>query len=53
MIAGRGRLADSPALRSGVKTNIFRSQVICPSGCFLTGVSSRFSGFPKNISVPI
>ena len=24
--------------------------VICPSGCFLTGVSSLFSGFPKNIS---
>jgi len=31
MIAGRGRLADSPALRSGVKANIFRPQVICPS----------------------
>src|SRR6266478_8612952 len=27
--------------------------VICPSGCFLTGASSYFSDFPKNISVPI
>jgi hypothetical protein len=28
------------------------AQVICPSGCLLTGVSSLISGFPKNISVP-
>jgi hypothetical protein len=28
------------------------AQVICPSGCFLTGVSSLISDFPKNISVP-
>ena len=28
------------------------SRVICPSACFLTGVSSLFSVFPKNISVP-
>src|SRR5258707_8748982 len=27
--------------------------VICPSGCFLTGASSYFSDFPKNILVPI
>ena len=26
--------------------------VICPSGGFLTGVSSLISDFPKNISVP-
>jgi len=29
-----------------------RRAVICPSGCLLTGLSSHFSGFPKNISVP-
>src|SRR5712664_361507 len=29
------------------------AQVICPSGGLLTGVSSLFSDFPKNISVPI
>jgi hypothetical protein len=28
------------------------AQVICPSGCLSTGVSSLISGFPKNISVP-
>src|SRR6266702_3485277 len=28
------------------------SEVICPSGSFLTGLSSLISGFPKNISVP-
>src|SRR6267142_4491355 len=28
------------------------SRVICPSGCFLTGVSSLISDFPKNIFVP-
>jgi hypothetical protein len=28
------------------------AQVICPSGCLLTGLSSCFSDFPKNISVP-
>jgi hypothetical protein len=27
-------------------------QVICPSGGFLTGLSSLISDFPKNISVP-
>jgi hypothetical protein len=26
--------------------------VICPSGSFLTGLSSLISDFPKNISVP-
>jgi hypothetical protein len=26
--------------------------LICPSGCLLTGLSSHFSVFPKNISVP-
>jgi hypothetical protein len=51
-MAGRGGLADRPALRSGVKANISRSQVICPSGGLLTGLSSLISGFPKNISVP-
>jgi hypothetical protein len=29
------------------------AQVICPSGCLLTGVSSLISDFPKNISLPI
>jgi hypothetical protein len=29
-----------------------RRAVICPSGGFLTGVSSLISDFPKNISVP-
>ena len=29
------------------------AQVICPSGCLLTGVSTLISDFPKNISVPI
>ena len=29
------------------------AQVICPSGCLLTGLSSLISDFPKNISVPI
>ena len=29
-----------------------RRVVICPSGCFLTGLSSLISDFPKNISVP-
>src|SRR5882724_6627354 len=29
-----------------------RDQVICPSGCLSTGVSSLISVFPKNISVP-
>src|SRR6266852_4684806 len=28
------------------------AQVICPSGGLLTGLSSLFSVFPKNISVP-
>jgi hypothetical protein len=28
------------------------AQVICPSGAFLTGLSSFISDFPKNISVP-
>jgi hypothetical protein len=28
------------------------SLVICPSGCFLTGLSSLISDFPKDISVP-
>jgi len=28
------------------------TQVICPSGGFLTGLSSLISDFPKNISVP-
>src|SRR6267154_83309 len=28
------------------------AQVICPSGGWLTGLSSLFSDFPKNISVP-
>src|SRR6266496_6407862 len=28
------------------------AQVICPSGCLSTGVSSLISDFPKNISVP-
>ena len=27
-------------------------QVICPTGGFLTGLSSLISDFPKNISVP-
>src|SRR5712664_1421305 len=38
------------ARRQGLRSVDGRSQVICPSGCFLTGVSSLFSGFPKNIS---
>src|SRR6266704_1292535 len=29
-----------------------RRAVICPSGSFLTGLSSLISDFPKNISVP-
>jgi hypothetical protein len=29
------------------------AQVICPSGCLLTGLSSLISDFPKNISVPL
>jgi hypothetical protein len=29
------------------------AQVICPSGGLLTGLSSLFSDFPKDISVPI
>ena len=28
------------------------TQVICPSGSLLTGLSSLISDFPKNISVP-
>jgi len=28
------------------------AQVICPSGCLSTGVSSLISYFPKDISVP-
>ena len=33
--------------------NVFSPQsVICPSGSFLTGLSSLISDFPKNISVP-
>jgi hypothetical protein len=44
-MAGRSRPADSPALRSGVKADSSRSQVICP-------LSSHISDFPKDISVP-
>src|SRR6266576_3565584 len=29
------------------------AQVICPSGCLSTGVSSLISDIPKNISIPI
>jgi hypothetical protein len=35
---------------SGLTTKL--AQVICPSGCLSTGVSSLISGFPKNILVP-
>src|SRR5712664_1220257 len=34
------------------RMNDFCPQVICPSGGFLTGLSSLISDFPKNISVP-
>jgi len=30
-----------------------QSSVICPSGCFLAGLSSLISDFPKNIFVHI
>jgi hypothetical protein len=38
----------NPSLRIDDKT----AQVICPSGCLSTGVSSLISDFPKDISVP-
>ncbi len=41
------RVRDTSGIRSR------RYQVICPSGGFLTGLSSLISDFPKNISVPI
>src|SRR6266481_4668508 len=45
-----------PGLRcapSGLQLLTIRpAQVICPSGGFLTGLSSLISDFPKNISVP-
>jgi hypothetical protein len=40
-------------LRTGYERNMLsRRVVICPSGGFLTGLSSLISEFPKNISVP-
>jgi hypothetical protein len=56
----RSEIRDSrdagPGLRfapSGLQPLTIRpAQVICPSGSFLTGLSSLISDFPKNISVP-
>ena len=45
-VMGSRRLNPS----SGLTTR--PAQVICPSGCLSTGVSSLISDFPKNISVP-
>ena len=42
--------------RSSLPLSLFQPRrkrlLICPSGGFLTGVSSLISDFPKNISVP-
>jgi hypothetical protein len=43
---GRISIRDTSAICSQ------RRVLICPSGGFLTGLSSPISGFPKNISVP-
>ena len=40
---------SKPGLRQALLAS---SEVICPSGGLLTGLSSLISDFPKNISVP-
>src|SRR6266849_10052543 len=44
--------SQPPFMRKWTVLTTRPAQVICPSGGLLTGVSSLFSGFPKNISVP-
>jgi hypothetical protein len=46
-----GRISIRDTSENGQRTTRL-AQVICPSGGFLTGLSSLISDFPKNISVP-
>src|SRR6266404_8677549 len=49
----RAALRADPLAPSGLQPLTIRpAQVICPSGGLSTGLSSLFSDFPKNISVP-